>query len=132
MDKEIENALKTLERIVENAKIFMGKSLVTLNVNILDLILIHIKNLNEELNQQKAINEFINHNNIEDKYEEALEKVMTKFLNANVENDFVNKKIIIDKIKELEEVRDKQKYVTDKYFIAVAQLEVLKLIIGEK
>lgn len=38
---------------------------------------------------------------------------------------------IRDKIKELEDVRDKEKYVTSEYFIAIAQIEVLKSIIGE-
>lgn len=69
--------------------------------------------------QQKEINTFINHQNLEDKYEEVLEKVMTKFLNNNIDNDFISK----SKIKEINEN-------TDMYYEFYD--EVMKLVESEE
>ena len=56
-----------------------------------------------EIERQKDINTIINKNGIDKYYEKVLEKTMTKFLNDNIANDFIPKKTIKDKIKEIEE-----------------------------
>lgn len=61
-----------------------------------------VKELEEEIERQKDINTIINKNNLDDKYEEVLEKVMTKFLNNNIENDYIPKSKVKEKIEELE------------------------------
>ena len=60
------------------------------------------RELEKELERQKEINIIINKENLNDKYEEALEKVMTKFLNDNVNNDFIPKSKIKEKMKKYE------------------------------
>lgn len=60
-----------------------------------------------EIERQKDINAIINKNGIDKYYEKVLEKTMTKFLNDNIANDFIPKKKVKEKIKELEE---KMKY----------------------
>lgn len=78
-----------------------------------------IEKQQKEINRQKEINTFINHQNLEDKYEEVLEKVMTKFLNNNIDNDFISK----SKIKEINEN-------TDMYYEFYD--EVMKLVESEE
>lgn len=75
---------------------------ITLKRSDLILALEHIEEQGKEIEKQKAINTFINHENLEDKYEEVLEKVMTKFLNNNIDNAFIPKQVIRDKILERE------------------------------
>lgn len=60
-----------------------------------------------EIERQKDINTIINKKGIDKYYEKVLEKTMTKFLNDDIANDFIPKKKVKDKIKELEE---KMKY----------------------
>lgn len=60
-----------------------------------------------EIERQKDINTIINKKGIDKYYEKVLEKTMTKFLNDNIANDFIPKKKVKEKIKELEE---KMKY----------------------
>lgn len=60
------------------------------------------RELEQEVERQKEINTIINKENLDDKYEEVLENVMTKFLNDNVNNDFIPKSKIREKMEELD------------------------------
>ena len=60
------------------------------------------RKLEEELERQRDINTIINKQNLDDNYERALEKTMTKFLNENIENDYIPKLKVKEKIEELE------------------------------
>ena len=59
------------------------------------------RKLEEELERQREINTIINKQNLDDNYERALEKTMTKFLNENIENDYIPKSKVKEKIEEI-------------------------------
>lgn len=66
----------------------------------IETVLADRERLQKENDRLKNINEIINKENLDDKYEEVLEKVMTKFLNNNIEKDYIPKQVIKDKIEE--------------------------------
>lgn len=86
-DKDI----KILENYIYNKKDTMKEQLVQA-----------IENLLKENEELKMKIHFINNNNLDDLYEKALEKTMTKFLNDNIEKDFIPVAKIKEKIEETE------------------------------
>lgn len=66
------------------------------------------KILKEENEDLKMKIQFISKNNIDDLYEKALVKTMTKFLNNNIKEDYIPVSKIKEKIKELDKEEKQQ------------------------
>lgn len=67
-----------------------------------------IKELKEENKDLKMKIQFISKNNIDDLYEKALIKIMTKFLNDNIKENYIPVSKIKEKIKELDKEEKQQ------------------------
>nr|DAH72007.1 MAG TPA: hypothetical protein [Caudoviricetes sp.] len=107
--EQIKSSLEELETQRDDIQILCIKSELELSIgNILSdykRVLKENEEFKREIEKQKDINTIINTNGIDKCYEKALEKTMTKFLNNNIANDFIPKKKVKDKIKELSEIK---------------------------
>lgn len=119
----IEEDIKLEEELIKEYKLYGdldGIQDLRPYMKAIENILNRNKELEEELQRQKEINTVINKENLDDKYEEVLEKVMTKFLNNNIKNDFIPKSLVKEKIEELNK-EEKQELKglkgQDRYFV---------------
>ena len=107
--EQIKSSLEELETQRDDIQILCIKSELELSIgNILSdykRVLKENEEFKREIEKQKDINTIINTKGIDKCYEKALEKTMTKFLNNNIANDFIPKKKVKDKIKELSEIK---------------------------
>lgn len=71
-------------------------------IQALENLIKEYRKLEEELERQREINTIINKQNLDDNYERALEKTMTKFLNENIGNEFIPKSKVKEKMEELD------------------------------
>lgn len=99
----MEENIKILEGYLDrNTQLFedYGEKAIIQNKEIqaLENIIKGYRKLEEELERQREINTIINKQNLDDNYERALEKTMTKFLNENIENDYIPKSKVKEKI----------------------------------
>lgn len=131
-EKNIEEAIERLKSIKEIYAEEEGKS-VYMDIEVDDIeaietVLADRERLEEENDRLKNINKIINKEKLDDKYEEALEKVMTKFLNNNIEKDFIPKQVIKDKIEELEQAYEdsKDEYGESPYFYPDYTINILQ------
>lgn len=92
----MEENIKILEDLAETLNKTCENGICEASMSIEKLIKGY-RELEEELERQREINIIINKQNLNDNYERALEKTMTKFLNENIENDYIPK----SKVKEL-------------------------------
>lgn len=69
-----------------------------------------------KLERQKEINTIISQKNIDKNYEKALEKTMTKFLNDNIDRDFIPKQKVKDILNEINKEYIKQEEIFNKHF----------------
>lgn len=95
-----------------------------------------IENLLKENEKLKLKIQFINKNNLDDLYEKALEKKMTKFLNDNIEKDFIP----VAKIKEIVDkcvprgkniITDEEEYQPNTNANSFLTHEILELLEGK-
>ena len=96
-----------------------------------------IENLLKENEELKIKIQFINKNNLDDLYEKALEKTMTKFLNDNIEKDFIPVAKIKEKIEEVNEefsrvnTPDNNEWYIDSEIYAYAEEKLKELLEGK-
>lgn len=90
--------------------------------------------LKREIERQKDINTIINEKGLDRNYEKALEKTMTKFLNDNINNDFIPIQKVKDKVEKLEaQYKIALEENSTKAFILKCQITILqKLLEKEK
>lgn len=80
------------DELTATARVMLGRDIILRFINILQ----ENKQLKEENEDLKMKIQFISKNNIDDLYEKALVKTMTKFLNNNIKEDYIP----VSKIKE--------------------------------
>lgn len=90
--------------------------------------------LKREIERQKDINTIINEKGLDRNYEKALEKTMTKFLNDNINNDFITIQKVKDKVEKLEaQYKIALEENSTKAFILKCQITILQeLLESEK
>ena len=136
--EQIKSSLEELETQRDDIQISCIKSELELSIgNILSdykRILEENEDLKSEIKKQKDINTIINKKGLDKNYENALEKIMAKFLNDNIANEFLPKQKIKDKIEEL-----KQKAINygnfidkDESFNIESKISILKELLGDK
>lgn len=133
-DKDI----KILEEFIKyyEAEAISRKFRGTLSIQVDEDDIQAIENLLKENEKLKIKIQFINKNNLDDLYEKALEKTMTKFLNDNIEKDFIP----VAKIKEIVDkcvprgkniITDEEEYQPNTNANSFLTHEILELLEGK-
>lgn len=101
-------------------------------IQALENIIKEYRELEEELERQREINTIINKQNLNDNYERALEKTMTKFLNENIENDYIPKSKLQEKKEELETKKKKYGFASLESNILLNEIRLLNELMEDK
>lgn len=89
--------------------------------------------LKREIERQKDINTIINEKGLDRNYEKALEKTMTKFLNDNINNDFITIQKVKDKVEKLEaQYKIALEENSTKAFILKCQITILQELLEKE
>lgn len=109
--EKLNNRIKTSNRFFEQFGEYAG---IDKNVQeAIETVLADRERLQKENDRLKNINKIINKENLDDKYEEVLEKVMTKFLNNNIEKDYIPTSVIKEKI--LKPIQEEKRKAVDEF-----------------
>lgn len=118
------NNIEILEEFIE--KNIKSRLRTELNANELQAI----ENLIKEYKELKEKYEFVINNNLDDKYEEVLEKTFKKY----IDKDFISKSKVKEKIEELDSIYQqeiKQKYNGRYYHQLSYAIQILKELEGD-